>query len=262
MGDTTKVKKPHKLLKILLGVVIVFVLLCVALAVWQRENITAVIKASRYSSAEIADEISASKANTQKEIEKYDIPIKRDFTLEEEEALRNGTMSVDEAVSLLLGDDSGAEASAGDGEAQTGTSEGQQTAGGSKSSNSSTDTQAQGKELTQEQQIVTDGLTQMYTLKAYYLGELGSFEKDLKAQYKQKYGTQKSAGAVAEVVQSNMTKVAEMESECDKKVDAVLSDMRERLEAIGASTDIVSVAEDSYINEKALRKSYYLSLYN
>jgi hypothetical protein len=38
--------------------------------------------------------------------------------------------------------------------------------------------------------------------------------------------------------------------------------MRSELEAIGASTDIVSVAEDSYVNEKALRKSYYLSLYN
>jgi hypothetical protein len=261
LGDKTKVKKPHKLLKLLLGLVIVFVVLCAALAVWQRENIAAVIKASRCSSAEIAEEISASKANTQKEIEKYDIPIKRDFTLEEEEALRNGTMSVDEAVSLLFEQSDSSESGA-----QSSTSGDTQANGESdvesKSNNGSTDTQAQEKELTPEQQIVTDGLTQMYTLKAYYLGELGAFEKDLKAQYKQKYGNQKSAGAIADVVQSNMTDVAAMESECDKKVDMVLSDMRERLEAIGASTDIVSVVEDSYVNEKALRKSYYLSLYN
>jgi hypothetical protein len=102
----------------------------------------------------------------------------------------------------------------------------------------------------------------MYTLKAYYLGELGSFESELKAQYKDKYGNKKSAGAVADVIQSNMTKAAAMESECDSKVEEVLSNMRSELEAIGASTDIVSVAEDSYVNEKALRKSYYLSLYN
>jgi hypothetical protein len=52
-----------------------------------------------------------------------------------------------------------------------------------------------------------------------------------------------------------------MESECDKKVDTLLTDMRNELAAIGADTSIVDTIEDAYIEEKALRKSYYLSLY-
>lgn len=259
MEGEKKKGKSHGLLKILLGFVLVVVIAVSALAVWQRENIAAVMKASKCSSDEIAEEISASKANTQKEIEKYSIPITRDFTLEEEEALRNGSLSVEEAVSRLMNTESEVQGDTAS-TAVAGTQATQSDDDNTQADSGSV--QEQGSELTPEQKIVTDGLTEMYTLKAYYLGELGSFEKELKTQYKEKYGSKKSAGAVAEVLQSNMTKAAAMESECDQKVDEVLSNMRSELEAIGASTDIVSVAEDSYVNEKALRKSYYLSLYN
>lgn len=243
-------KKSHRVLKVLLGLVVVIIIALIALAVWQRDNISAFIKAQNETQESIAEEISASKANTQKEIEKYNIPIKRDFTLEEEEAIRKGTLSVEEAVSRIMGTDSTDEdmAQQSDG---TGDASPSDTSGG----------QTSGQELTEEQQIVTDSLKELYSLKAYYIGQLGVVENDLKAQYKAEVGTTFNATAVAGIVQKNMSRIMNLESECDDKVYSVLDNMRSELEAIGADTSIVDVAEDSYVNEKSLRKSYYLSLY-
>jgi hypothetical protein len=83
----------------------------------------------------------------------------------------------------------------------------------------------------------------------------------LKELFKAANGKKKNATAIASLVQSNMGKVISMESECDNKVDTVLTNMRNELAAIGADTSIVDTIEDAYIEEKALRKSYYLSLY-
>ena len=244
-------KRSHMGLKILLGLIVLIIVVIIALAVWQRDNISAFLKAQQETQESIAEEISASKANTQKEIEKYNIPIKRDFTLEEEEAIRQGTLSVEEAVSRILGtsSDTGEQSAETSGE----------TAGTADAQASSGTEPAQ--QLTEEQQIVTDSLTELYSLKAYYIGQLGVVESDLKAQYKAEVGTTFDAAAVANIVQKNMSRIMNLESECDDKVYSVLDTMRSELEAIGADTSIVDVAEDSYVNEKSLRKSYYLSMY-
>lgn len=247
-------KRSHKGLKILLGFIVLLFVAIIVLAVWQRDNISALMRAQSQTQETIAEEISASKENTQKEIEKYNIPIKRDFTLEEEEAIRQGTLSVEEAVSRILGNDR-EEGTAQQSDNESGTT----SAGNTSDPTSSHSTSVQ--QLTEEQQIVTDSLTELYSLKAYYIGQLGVVENDLKAQYKAEVGTKFNATAVAKIVQKNMSRIISLESECDDKVYSVLDTMRSELEAIGADTSIVDVAEDSYVNEKSLRKSYYLSMY-
>ncbi len=253
MGNKKNNRKSHKLLKIFLCLVLMLVIAVAALAVWQRENIGAFIKAQNTTQEDIAEEISASKANTQKEIEKYNIPIKRDFTLEEEEEIRKGTLSVEDAVRQIMYTDSKGEELT-DLNGSPASESGSTNTGG----NTSSDGDA---ELTQEQQIVAGYLTEMYLLKAYYIGQLGVLERDLKAQYKAAGGSSKNTAAIAKIVQNNMGRVVNLESECDTKVETVLTNMKNELEAIGADTGIVQIAEDSYINEKSLRKSYYLSLY-
>ena len=72
------------------------VILCIliigaaALLVWQRENITAVVDATKYSDEDIQQQISDSKKTVESELEQYDVKGLRDFTFEEEEAIRKG----------------------------------------------------------------------------------------------------------------------------------------------------------------------------
>ncbi len=253
MENKNKNRKSHKLLKIFLFLLLAVVLVIAALAIWQKDNINAFIKAQNTTQEDIAAEISVSKANTQKEIEKFNIPIKRDFSLEEEEEIRKGTLSVEEAVKRIMTTNPQGEET---NENQNGT-----TATDNNKSEAFLHTEDE-PELTGEQQIVAKYLTEMYTLKAYYIGQLGSFERELKAEYKKQNGNNKNAASIAKFVQSNMGKAISLETECDNKVEGILTNMQNELEAIGADTSIVQIAEDSYMNEKSLRKSYYLSLYN
>lgn len=252
MDKEKKKKKSHKLLKALL-IILLLVCACICgVAIWQRDNIKAVVKAQNSSNEEIAGEMSQLKSDTQTAIEKYNLPITRDLTLEEEEQIRKGSLSVEEAISRIMPQEAGS---------QTGGSAESLGVGNSPTGNDA-DTSVATAELTPEQQIATKYLKEMYTLKAYYIAQLGVVESDLKAQYKQINGNRKDAKAIASIVQNNMGKVINLESECDRKVDEVLANMRSELEAVGGDTSIVQLIEDSYVNEKSLRKSYYLSLYN
>lgn len=246
-------KKSHRLLKSFLIILLLLAAALCGAAIWQRDNIKAVIKAQNSSGEEIAGEVSKLKADTQAAIEKYNLPIKRDLTFEEEEEIRKGTLSVEEAISRIMPQETGENAEKAEAEGTDG--EGAARENGSKGA-------ANQAQLTAQQQIAAKYLKELYTLKAYYIGQLGVLESDLKAQYRQINGSQKDAAAIAKVVQSNMGRVISLESESDKKVNALLQNMRSELEAVGGDTSIVQIAEDAYVNEKSLRKSYYLSLYN
>ena len=55
--------------------------------------------------------------------------------------------------------------------------------------------------------------------------------------------------------------VRNIEAECDKKVNAVIANLKKELEAIGAETDIVRTIENAYAAEKQLKLSYYANKY-
>lgn len=255
-------RKSRKLLKVFMGVIAVVAVSAAGLAYWQRDNITAVVKSQTSSKEDIAEEIAQSKAKTQKAIEEYKVPIKRDFTLEEEEEIRKGTLSVEDAVKRIMSDNSTASTADSTQTSANGAAADTQNKNENNGSTSgSTAAESKGEELTPEQQIVAKYLTEMYSLKAYYIGQLGVLEQQLKSQYKAQNGSDRSASSIASFVSSNMNTAVTLESECDTKVEGILGNMRSELEAIGADTSIVDIAEDSYVNEKSLRKSYYLSLY-
>ena len=59
-----------------------------------------------------------------------------------------------------------------------------------------------------------------------------------------------------------MGELASLESQADSAVDAEISQLREKLTAMGADTSICDTMKSSYEKEKRLKKAYYLSLYN
>lgn len=223
------------------------VILCIliigaaALLVWQRENITAVVDATKYSDEDIQQQISDSKKTVESELEQYDVKGLRDFTFEEEEAIRKGQMTVDEAVSKILSESNV--------EASDNQNNGSAT---SDKNNGSTGTQSKNSDSSA---IISDYAVKLYTLKATYLGEIGNLIDQAKADLKNGSGAK-------ELMSNYLSKAASLESEADSKVDALLSELNGKLEAIGADTSVVDTMKSSYESEKTLKKSYYISLYN
>ena len=85
-------------------VVLIIAAAVISLFIWQKNNISAVISASKYSDEDIEQQITDSKKNVEDQLKDYNVTGLRDFTIEEEEDIRKGKLSVEEGkpVSVLL----------------------------------------------------------------------------------------------------------------------------------------------------------------
>ena len=72
----------------------------------------------------------------------------------------------------------------------------------------------------------------------------------------------KNGASASSLASQYMGELASLESQTDSAVDAEISQLREKLTAMGADTSICDTMKSSYEKEKRLKKAYYLSLYN
>lgn len=215
-------------------VVLIIAAAVISLFIWQKNNISAVISASKYSDEDIEQQITDSKKNVEDQLKDYNVTGLRDFTIEEEEDIRKGKLSVEEAVEKIL-----SESNIGQTD-KTDDVQGQE---------------SQKKTANSSSEIVSDYTVKLYSLKASYLGQIGNLIDEAKADYK--------GGASASELMSNyLGRAASLEKEADSQVDSLLSELKAKLNEIGADTGIVNTMKSSYENEKSLKKSYYLSLFN
>lgn len=240
-------KKKRTVLKVFLGLVLVLGAAVVGVAAWQRENIKAFVDSRNYTQEEIEDKITESKRKVQQSLEAYDLPVMRDFTFEEEEMIRKGEMTVEEAMQNIISvpqeEQSASPENAANGSNADGSENG-----------ASQNVPAQRTAST----ILAGYVTQLYEMKGYYLSQLGGVESEMRAVYAE---SGKDKSKIPSIISSYMPRVASMESECDGRVNALISDLKGELSEIGADTSIANEIYDAYINEKALKKAYYLSLY-
>lgn len=60
----------------------------------------------------------------------------------------------------------------------------------------------------------------------------------------------------------NIEYVVDLEEKCNNEVYEVISELKTELNKLSGDTEIINILENAYEEEKELKKSYYLSLYN
>lgn len=251
ISEQVKKKKKRIALKVFLIFVLLIVLAISVFAYQQRENIKAVIDSQKYSEEELTEKIAESKEKSQKIIEEYEVPIVRDFSLEEEEKLRKGELTAEEAMQLIMPSDDSVQMQEGSENADS----------VENTADNKADTESENKEEQTVQEptpktIVAKYLPQVYSLKAEYISGLGEVESLMRAEYK---AAGKDKSKVPEIVSAHLPQVSAMEGECDRKIASLLNSLRSELSAIGADTSIADEIYDAYVEEKALKKAYYLN---
>lgn len=227
---------------------IIFVVLITSLTIWQRENIKATFNMVRYSKEELATNIEESKKVVEEAVKAYNIPIARDFTLEEEEQIRRGEITPEEAIKHLLKENT---ASSLDRSLEQDKAE--------QEGQVKEEVKEQGKEENQVEDIVATYTAQMYILKAQYLGLLGGVESSAIAQFKALPKEKRTMSEISKIVSSHVGQGTKLESQCDSEVSSLLNSLEAELQAIGGDTDIVQIMRSAYQSEKSAKKSYYLS---
>ena len=96
----------------------------------------------------------------------------------------------------------------------------------------------------------------MYVLRATYVGKLEAVVQSAIDEYTAGEHTSENR---TRVVRGKLDELIAMEKECDGEVAAVVSRLRELLKATGQDDSLARQVEETYKEEKSLKKAYYLN---
>lgn len=100
---------------------------------------------------------------------------------------------------------------------------------------------------------------EIYGLRASFIGQLDGLLEQAKAEY----------GALSPAEREKQKKsltnkyiglAGGLESSCDAQMEAILGRMQKHLKATGGDSSLIKEIRKTYENEKALKKSYYMSM--
>lgn len=224
------------------------------------------MEATKYSKEDIQTQMNDTKTEVQKTLEEYDAPAIRDFTPQEEEDIRKGKISAEEAIAKIV-EESGVSldtSSTSSEQIEENKNNGNDVSSSSSQSSEKAEIDKSTSNKNEESvpsntesvsSIVGRYTIELYTLKASYLGQIGNLIDEAKVAHKN--GTSASA-----LVSQYMGRLASLEREADSAVDGKIGELRNKLTSMGADTSICDTMKSSYEKEKRLKKAYYLSLYN
>lgn len=242
--------------KIAIGVVGVLIVAGAAVAAWQWNN----LNAARYMLTMDGDTISTRlEENSQvlnKAMEDYDIS-SYTFSPEEISALVDGSLSADDAAKKLLeGDTAVSTPPEGETTPDSGTapSTSAPTTAPTQSGSSSGSNAGSSASSDVEQQI-REQIAKMYVLQATYVAQLEGIVQSAIDEYVAGEHTDENRTAV---VYSKVEELTALEKECDAKVAEVVSKLRELLKQAGKDDSLAKEVEETYKEEKSLKKAYYL----
>lgn len=221
--------------KVILGFICILIVTIVFVGFWQRNNVVVVVDSFAYSGEELTDKIDQNKKELEESLAEYAPGIGRDFTQEEEEQIRTGELSPQEAVEKLLKEGQPQESPVAQAE---------QTNENSKAID----------------QVIGDHVTQMYSLKAQYIRELGLIKSQIISEYNSLPKDQRNLTGKQKLAKKYIDRAASFEKLCDSQVEEILSSLGDKLIELGGDTTIIKIIRDAYVNEKSLRKAYYLNL--
>lgn len=231
--------KMKKWVKVLICVLAILLVTVSALAIWQRNNISAVFKMLTSDKEQIAQEMNENKEQLEKELQEKYPSVIDDITAEQEEKILRGELTVEEVVAEINKKYEERRAE-------------QQSAIGSANSSSGNNAAVD--------RLIGDKVIEIYSLKAYYLGQLGQLEAAVKSDYSALPENKRNIIGKKELVSKYMGRATSLMSQCDSRVESVLSELKSGLESYGADTSIIKRIRSAYENEKALKKAYYMSL--
>lgn len=227
-----------------MGIVGVVLGIGVGVSMWQKENIHAAYLAWNYSKEEIALQLTEVKEEGNAVLEAYQIAPIRDFTLEEEEALRSGTLTLDEAMERIKKEESSLVSDVGETAAE-----------GIKPT--------ENREISKSEeakQLISEATEEMYRLKGKYIGLLGGLEARGIAEVKALPKEEWHMKTVKKLAPKYISEGYALESACNQEVEAVLGNLEAGLKNIGQDVSVIKVMRQTYRSEKAIKKAYYLSL--
>ena len=217
-----------KEVKITLGVLGVLAAVGAGVTAWQWNNLSALRYGMTMDTDALDQKLEENQAALDQAVDDSEIS---GYTFSEEEVaqLTDGTMTPQEAAKKLLEQNPAAQ-----------------------------EQPVQPEETLTPEAEIKELIATMYALRAAYEGKLDAVVQSAIDEYAA--GEHTSANRT-KVVYSKMDELVAMEKACDSEVAAVVSRLRELLKAAGQDDTLARQVEETYREEKSLKKAYYLNAF-
>ena len=134
------------------------------------------------------------------------------------------------------------------------TTSSEKTKASEKSSNSET-------KVTSKDEIVVRYMNELYSLQSEYTAKAEVTIKEGAHYYETQKDIKDKTAARADTISHFTPKVRALEAECDKRVETIITNMKNELQGIGADIGIINSIRETYATEKQLKLSYYANKY-
>ncbi len=242
--------------KIWLVILAVFIILVGWFVYKQWNTITAFIDSFRYSQEDVAKKLAENKEDLQEFInESEDITV-RDLTEEEEKALHTGNLSEEEVIEMLTGKPPATPApSESPGAPPT-----------EKPVKTPTPTQTKVPEPTEKTsgEKIAETIARLYVQKSVYLNKLDVVEQHVRDYYDSlniKGDKERRKKVKQQVLNEFLPVVASWEAECDTAVYSIINEIRAEPKKSGQDEAVADKIESAYLEEKRLKKTYFINRY-
>lgn len=246
--------------KWLAGISIGVLVAVLGVGIWQKENVHALWEGMNYTEDQLKNQMETSKEKVQESLEQYEIDGIRDLTVEEEEQLMKGEISIEEALDLIMNRESESAIKEEEGSAKKeGLENTEAPTTPTSSADSKVSTLSTETDKPEVGQIVEKYVEKMYTLQATFLSELGAIEAKARAVFARLPKEERNLSTAQKLAPSFINEGLALESKCDSEVSSLLNSFEAELKEAGANTDIVKNMREAYQTQKRLKKAYYLS---
>ena len=237
-------------------VVVFVILVCAGWFIYKQwNNISAIIDSFRYSQEDVVKKIEETKDSVQKYIDENEDITVRDLTEDEANALNEGSLTEEEVISILTGQTKNPEKTESN---QVTTSK--PDSGNEVQNPKPVENNPPAEPEKTSSQIVAEAIAKLYIQKNNYLNKLDNIEAHVRQIYIDMPKEEKK-GAKQRLLKEYLPQVASWESECDSVVYGILEEIRAAVKESGQSEEIVTKLEEAYLNEKKLKKSYFINRY-
>ena len=221
--------------RITLGVLGVLAAVGAGVTAWQWNNLSALRYGMTMDTDALDQKLEENQAALDQAVDDSEIS---GYTFSEEEVaqLTDGTMTPQEAAKKLL----------------------EQNPAAQEQPDNTPEQPAQPEETLTPEAEIKELIATMYALRAAYEGKLDAVVQSAIDEYAA--GEHTSANRT-KVVYSKMDELVAMEKACDSEVAAVVSRLRELLKAAGQDDTLARQVEETYREEKSLKKAYYLNAF-
>lgn len=250
----------------------------IGISLWQGKNIESILMGAMESPEEIEKQRSENQICLVDDLNEYlSVPV-REMTEEEKQQIEKGEVTVadvyqkifeervnEQSPSATVTENNAEKSVVGkDAQAHSGEKSSQKKEAASKpDSNTAPEEGSKPSEQASvdKDSVISKHMAELYRLQNEYTARAEATISQ-GASYYESLKKEKGAAAARTSTITKFTPIVRgMESECDAKVDAVISALTNDLKKIGADTSIVNAIKTSYESEKQLKLSYYSNKY-